>query len=286
MGRIGAIGCAKIMGHDGEPMPAYENTGAIIARQSYDDPVKIRIPVIASPVKYNMDYGGLEKDIHDDLFERLKYTNNKSDYDVKVGKRQEGLIFKSALDKPVVNLLQNYDANLMPLPLGQFTEREQAYLRGDNLDLPEPVITENDEGNQALQKTQAPFEKDVQLTELQFIDMDGGKYYTSILKRNEVDGFGSNVIADQYFEDNGGSGQPVGDRSVESLYNQQMGYKTVSNVNVKQQNNFKAKQQLGLYQGVPSTQKERDQLFLQEFMNKDLDSRYYGGKAPKKNIKP
>jgi hypothetical protein len=280
MGRIGAIGCAKIIGAEGEPLPAYEHTGAIVANQAYDDQVKIRIPMVASPVKYETKYGGLEKNIHDDISDRLRYTNNKTEYEVKVGKRQEGLIFKSACDKPVVNLLQNYDANLMPLPMGEFTEREQQYLRGDNLPLATPHQTEYDEGTQALQKTQEPFEKNKQPTELQFIDEDGGKYYTSILKRGEVNELGSNVRADQYFDENDGRNQPVGDRSVESLYDQQMGYKTVSNVNIKQQNNFKAKQHLGLYQGTPSTQKEKDDLFLQEFIRQDMDSRHFGGKAP------
>jgi hypothetical protein len=91
---------------------------------------------------------------------------------------------------------------------------------------------------------------------------------------------GSNVLANQYFDDNGGRNQPVGDRTTESLYEQQMGYNTVSNDNIKQQNNFSAKRQLGLYQGTPTTQKERDDLFLQEFIRQDMDSRHFGGKAP------
>lgn len=281
MGRLGSLGCAKIIGPMGEPLPAYEHRGkGIVARNQYDDQIRIRIPIYDSPVEYDTNYGGLEKDIKDDIDERLKYINNKTEYEVKVGKRPEGLVFKAMMDKPVLNLVQNYDANLVPLPLGTYTDKEQAYLRGDKLDLPTPPTTHLDEGNQSLQKTQAPFAKDMQPTELQFMDEDGGKYYTSILKQHEVNESGSNVRADQYFDDNGGRGQPVGDRTVEDLYEQAMGYKTVSNVNLRQQQNFKAKQQLGLYQGTPTTQKEKDAVFMQQYLEQDRNSRYIGGKAP------
>lgn len=274
------MGRLIIIGPDGEPMAAYDHTGGYTATQQLDDQNRIRLPVVDSPVKYDTRYGGLEKDIEEDISERLKITFNKTDYDIKVGKRCEGLQFKKALDMPVINILQNAESNAMSLPLGNFTNAEQRYIRGDNLNLPEPPKTHYDEGAMSLQKTEAPMKKYVQPTELQFIDEDGGKYYTNLFKPNEVNEMGSNVLANQYFDDNGGRNQPVGDRTTESLYEQQMGYNTVSNDNIKQQNNFKAKQILGKYQGVPTTQKEKDDMFLQEFLAKDAQSRHYGGVVP------
>lgn len=282
MGRIGSKGCAKIYGPDGDALPAYDNTDGYVANMQLDDQVKIRMPITNSPAEYKTHYGDLEKNIDSDITERLKFINNKTEYDIKVGKRQEGLMFAAAKDVSVVNLFQNYQpGGYNPMPLANFSRKEQMYLRGD-MEMPAQTETLFDKGTQSLQKTQAPFEKDVQPTELEFIDEDGGEKYTSIIKRNVIDSSGSNVKADAYFDENGGRNQPVGDRTAESLYDQQMGYNTVSNVNIRQQNNFKARQQLGLYMGAPTTQKEKDNLFMQEFLAKDLAGRHVGGKIPEK----
>ena len=287
MGRIGSEGCSKIIClATGDYLPAYEEAKegrGLDARAVYDNYEKLRIPVLFNPIEYTESDGDLSEDIEEDLNERLSITNNKTEYQTKIGRRAEGLLFRQHIDNPVVNLLHNFSPGTTPMPLGFFTAEEQMYLRGDHLDLEEPIETKSDEARAALQKTQAPYKQDIRPSEMDFIDEDGGKYYKSILGIGKIDIQGSNVKADQFFEDNGGKNQGVGDRTTEDLYEQQMGDTTVSNVNFRQQQNFKAKQLLGEYQGTPTTRGTPQTNPYDEYVKYDIDSKYIGGIKSFKN---
>lgn len=265
MGRIGALGCSFMFNPiTKEKIPPYEEgKKGYDARQQIDDPIKTRLMVIDGPSDFDgyFHYGGEEEETDKDIQHRLTIRNNKTDYEAKAPRRVEGLLFKQAVSNPTVNLLKPYEPDAMPMPLGEFNEEEQKYLRGDhlidNLVIPE---TMNDVGAKTIKKLTTPYERDVEDTMLDFIDKDGGRYYTSLTDHHDVNERGSNVRADEFYRLNGGANQPVGDRTFESLYAQQNGDKTVSMVNFRQQDNFKAKANLGLYSGNPTSGNNRDDM--------------------------
>lgn len=277
MGRIGSNGCAKIRiaGTD-EFLPAYDKRG-YVGDQQLDDTNKIRLPTNNGVMDYKgyFHYGGEQEATEGDIDERLKIRHNRNDFEAKTSRHQEGLLFKNALDQPVINLNAPYQTGGQnPLPLGEFSKEEQEYLVGDiNVDI-NFDDTNLDKGAQSLQKTNIPYERDVIPSVLDFIDEDGGKYYKSILNRHSVDNFGSNVVAEEFFKNNDGANQPVGDRSYESLYRQNDGHKTVSNDNIRQQNNFKAKQILGHFSGNPTTTKPINK--MRDLFDEEIKSRHFG----------
>lgn len=280
-GRLGAIGCAKILNEiSGEYLPAYEKYEGYDSRTAMDDAIKMRLPVRNSPVEYNIKYGGAEEEANADIMNRLQYRDNKTEYDYKKPRRMEGLLFKQALDYPVINLSQNYSGGACPLPLDQFSEEEQKLIRND-APIAEETKTVSDHVNANLQKTDEPYNRNVMMSQMEFFDKDGGRYFKGLHPdMYSITPEGSSVVADKYYEINGGKDQPVGDRSMESLYNQQMGDKTVSNVNIRQQANFKSRQQLGKFSGVPTEQRLSDKEKAEQIILQGMDSRHSGGRHP------
>jgi len=285
MGRIGAKGCAK-MGIFGtnQNVPAYEKRG-YVGDQQLDDTNRIRLPTNDGPLEWKgFHYGGEQEETEQDIDERLKQRNNKNDFEAKTGRRQEGLLYLNALDQPVININEPYSVGGNSLPLGQFNEEQQKYIRSDE-GKPLPLRDTNlDKGVQSLQKTETPYNRDIQPSVMQFIEDDGGRYYKSILNQHSVDNLGSNVIAEEFYKNNGGANQPVGDRSFESLYYQQDGSKTVSNDNVRQQNNFKAKQTLGVFQGQPTMGgQSANPNRMRDMLDEELRSRHIGYRKNRRN---
>lgn len=273
MGRIGSLGSSYMFNPiTGEKTPPYEKEKGYDGRQQIDDPIKARLMVISAPSNFNgyFHYGGEEEETEKDIEHRLTIRNNKTDYEAKAPRRVEGLLFKQAVSNPSINLMRPYEPDAMPMPLGDFNEEEQKYLRGDhiidNLDIPE---TMNDKGARTIKKLTTPYERDVDDTVLNFIDKDGGRYYTSLYDHHDVNERGSNVKADEFYKLNGGANQPVGDRSFESLYAQQNGDKTVSMVNFRQQDNFKAKANLGLYSGNPTSGSGNKEMMIQQAVERE-----------------
>jgi hypothetical protein len=273
MGRIGSLGCSYIFNPiTGEKVPPYEEEKGYDGRQQIDDPIKARLMVVSAPSNFEgyIHYGGEQEETEKDIEHRLTIRHNKTDYEAKAPRRVEGLLFKQAVANPSINLSRPYEPDAKPMPLGDFNEEEQKYLRGDhiidNLVIPE---TMNDLGARTIKKLTTPYERDVDDTVLDFIDKDGGRYYTSLYDHHDANESGSNVRADEFFRLNGGANQPVGDRSFESLYAQQNGDKTVSMVNFRQQDNFKAKANLGLYSGNPTSGNNRD-----DMIQKAVDREY------------
>lgn len=290
MGRIGSLGCSFIFNPlTGEKNPAYENNmgygqkqrrkKGYDAREQIDDPIKMRVDVINAPLNFDgyVHYGGEQEETDKDIEHRLTIRNNKTQYEATAPRRVEGLFLKQAIERPLINLIMPYEPDAMPMPLGEFNSEEQKYLRGDHI-IDDIVINEtnNDKGTKATLKRQSPYERDTEDTPLDFIDNNGGKYYTSLTDHHVANEQGSNVRADEFFKLNGGANQPVGDRTFESLFNQQSGDKTVSMVNFKQQDNFKARQHLGLYSGQPTTTnpKTNNEDMIQQSIERNLRSRH------------
>jgi hypothetical protein len=111
-------------------------------------------------------------------------------------------------------------------------------------------------------------------TELDFIDNDGGEYFLDINNKYAVDSTGSNVRADAFEV----SGQPVGDRTKEDLFAQQNSDRTVSSDNMRMQNNFKAKEQIGKFSGNPTQGRMAEQDAIQAAIERTMMARNIGGK--------
>lgn len=278
MGRIGQGLCKIIDFATGDYKPAYEHYGGWDAAQAIDDINKIRLPIRDSPFAGRKPhYGGNEEVIRDDIIERLKETTNKSEYDIKVGKRCEGLQLAAAMDKPFVNLERNGESNTMALPLGEFNADEQKLIRNDKFPDIEIRETNFDKFTSKLQKTETPYPQNMPQTELDFIDNNGGEYFLDINNKYAIDAGGSNVRADAYEV----SGQPVGDRTKESLFAQQNSDRTVSSDNLRQQNNFKARQEVGKYSGLPTQGRMSEQDAIQAAIERTMMARNVGGRYHK-----
>jgi hypothetical protein len=275
MGRIGQGLCKIIDFATGDYKPAYEHYEGWDAAQAIDDINKIRLPIRDSPFAGRKPhYGGNEEVIRDDIVQRLKETTNKSEYDVKVGKRCEGLQLAAAMDKPFINLERNGESNTMALPLGEFNADEQKLIRNDRFPDIEIRETNFDKFTTKLQKTETPYPQNMPQTELDFIDNDGGEYFLDINNKYAIDAGGSNVRADAFEV----SGQPVGDRTKESLFAQQTGDKTVSSDNMRQQNNFKARQEVGKFSGMPTQGRGAEQDAIQRAIERTMATRNVGGR--------
>jgi hypothetical protein len=274
MGRIGQGLCKIIDFATGDYKPAYEHYNGYIADQALDDINKMRLPISNTPFAgLKPHYGGNEMIIKEDIIDRLKNTSNKSEYDYKVGKRCEGLQLAAAMDKPFINLERNAESNVMAIPLGEFSDKEQALIRNDMY--PDIMIrnTNFDEGTAKLQKTETPYPQNMPQSELDFIDNDGGEYFLDINNKYVVDAGGSNVRADAYEV----SGQPVGDRTKEELFAQQTSDHTQSAVNMRQQNNFKARQEVGLYSGMMTQGSEKQSEAIARAIERTLLKSNVGG---------
>ena len=275
MGRIGQGLCKIIDLTTGDYKPAYEHYGGWDAAQALDDVNKIRLPIRDSPFAGRVPhYGGNEEVIRDDIIQRLKDSPNKSEYDIKVGKRCEGLQLAAAMDKPFVNLARNAESNTMAIPLGEFNADEQKLIRNDKFPDIEIRETNFDKFTTKLQKTETPYPQHLPQTELDFIDNDGGEYFLDINNKYAIDSTGSNVRADAFEV----SGQPVGDRTKEDLFAQQNSDRTVSSDNLRQQNNFKARQEVGKYSGMPTQGRGAEQDAIQAAIERTLMARNIGGK--------
>jgi len=275
MGRIGQGLCKIIDLTTGDYKPAYEHYKGWDAAQAIDDINKIRLPIRDSPFAGSVPhYGGNEEVIRDDIIQRLKDSPNKTEFDIKVGKRCEGLQLAAAMDKPFINLARNAESNIMALPLGEFNAEEQKLIRNDKFPDIEIRETNFDKFTAKLQKTETPYPQNMPQTELDFIDNDGGSYFTDINNKYVVDSTGSNVRADAFEV----SGQPVGDRTTSDLFAQQNSDRTVSSDNMRMQNNFKARQEVGKFSGMPTQGRGAEQDAIQAAIERTLASRNIGGR--------
>ena len=217
----------------------------------YDDVDRMRQPLYKNPISFHYDYDDYKKSAATSISNRLKLRHNKTEYEKKMGRRPEGLQFKSAKDRPYINLqetAQNFDT---PEKLGDMTDAQQYKLITvyPKINI-KPSIGDMD---QALNKTQVPDEIDlINVQEpLDFIKEHKGEYMTEMSNNNAIDVNGSTIKQNYAVEMN----RPVKPRSGYENYVQYISNnKTISNINMRQLQNAKARQIIGLYGGSPADQ--------------------------------
>jgi hypothetical protein len=114
-----------------------------------------------------------------------------------------------------------------------------------------------------LNRTDAPYEiEDLNDADAQeFIDKDRGEFFTGISKNNAVDASGSTIVQNYAVEMN----RPVKQMSAKEVYELNNGKRTISHINLRQLNNNKARQILGLYSGSSSGIRELQDRLLRGF---------------------
>jgi hypothetical protein len=220
------------------------------ALQLYDDPDKFKMEISHAPFQNSFRYNTGQKEAFMDVVRRLKIRNNKTELDVKMPRRVEGLQFANARDKPYLNLTENPENFAVPLKLQDLNAEQQRKL----MDVyPVFELEQRPMGaiHQALDKVQTPYDIQKLNTEtpLDFIKNNRGETMTQMSNNNAVDGMGSTLKPNFEADAN----QPVGGRSARDLAKPSIkNAKTLSRINARQNNNFKSRQLLGLYMGNPS----------------------------------
>lgn len=263
MGRIGQS-LAKIESFaTGELEPAFEPYQGAMGISLYDDVDRMRIPVRGTTVTWHGKFGDTKKEAFNMIQHRLKLRHNKNEYEVKKGRRPEGLMFKAALDRPFINISEPMQDVTVPMRFQDMTEDEQEKIKTEypKIEIEHSVMTDMPA---ELIRTDAPYEIDdlnAQDTNT-FIDNDRGEHFTGISKNNAIDTLGSTLVPNYAVDMN----KPVKATSVKELYEENNNPKhTVSQINMKQLNNQKAKQILGLYSGTPSGIRQMQDRFLRGF---------------------
>ena len=234
----------------GKPLPAYEglkyHTNAFI-----DSPDRMRLPTDNRLTNFQYSNKSTQDATYDIVKDALKLRNNHGDdYSLKIGKRPEGMEFAQALSMPYINLSENHLGFYIPKKYDDFAEDEQRKLLKvvpDDATI-KPSIDDTLRRNL---KTVPPYyvenlnSKAINGQPMDFIKGEG-KDLTEFSKNNGYsDYFGSTVRPD-YKED---IGQKVRPRDFDSIVKQMHSGKTVSNINLRQLDSFKAKQLLGVYGG-------------------------------------
>jgi uncharacterized protein YxjI len=262
MGRIGQS-LSKITSlATGELEPPYEVYRGITGGNMWDDVIRLRTPIRDSVVNYSGKWGSTDKAAFADIQKRLKLRNNKTEYEVKKGRRPEGLMFKAALDRPFINITEPMQDITVPMRYQDMDHKEQCRIKTEypKIDIVKSPMTDIPA---ELNRTDTPYEiddlNDQDIAE--FIDKNRGEHFTELSNNNAIDSSGSTLVPNYAVEMN----RPVRPTTTKDIYNMYNGKSTISPINLRQLNNAKARQILGLYSGNPSGVREMEDRFMRGF---------------------
>lgn len=261
-GRIGQS-LAKIESlATGELEPPYEVFQGVSGLTLYDDVIRMRVPVRETVVEFNAKIGSTDKEAHELIKENLKIRHNKNEYEAKKGRRPEGLMFKAALDRPFINITDPMQDFTTPMRYQDMSREERRRIRTEipEVKLVHSVMTDMPA---ELNRTEAPYEiEDLNGADAEeFIQKERGEFFVGINKNNAVDTMGSTIVQNYAVEMN----RPVKQMSAKEIYELNNGKRTISHINLRQLNNNKARQILGLYSGSTSGVREMQDRLLRGF---------------------
>ncbi len=252
MGRIGTEGCSKIYSIATKSnTPAYTYPDKTTASQSVG---VVGIPLIESPFKSDVELKNMQSASNEMIMERISMRDNKTNYQLKIGRRSEGNRFQNAKDKPYVNysgtLSYGDDIHANAPSIDFFDEQQKALLTKTFTKQMEQPISALGQTVELVNKFElgSPYPNQIidkaneQLGN--FINDHLGQIETQPnVPTGYTDG-GSNIKPNLAEEQN----QPAGPQTAKDIYiNSFMSQKTVSGVHLRQLNLGKSRAILGLY---------------------------------------
>jgi hypothetical protein len=252
MGRIGSqYAQARIYDlNTREFQPAFEPFEGQNAMIMYDSADKMPMQLSHTPFKNNFKYSNMNATSYHNIKDRLKRINNKTEYEIKAGKRVEGLQASQVFATPYINIQENYENFSVPQKLQNLSASEQYKATNvyPKVNIEPTYLGKAVEFNN---KTQQPYQIEIQnnLTPMEFIKSGMGKTYATMSKNNAVDNMGSTLKQNYAVEAN----QPVVPKTGFQLYKDYLENRhTHTGINARQIDNLKSRQILGTYSGMPS----------------------------------